>query len=101
VSGVAAFFKVGGAKLNRRKGTAKLTVELPPDGVLAVSGKGIAPRGTSAAGKRRIAIRPTGKKRAKLHSSGAVAVKAKLTFTPAGGPAVTQTAAINLKLNAR
>jgi hypothetical protein len=101
VSGVIAFFKVGGTKLNRRKGSAKLAVELPPDGVLAVSGKGIAPKRSSAAGKRNITIRSTGKKRAKLRSSGAVSVKAKLTFTPAGGAAVSQIAPITLKLAAR
>jgi hypothetical protein len=100
VSGVVAFFKIGGAKLNRKKGTAKLSVDLPADGVLAVSGKGIAPKRTSAAGRLKIAIKPLGKKRAKLNSTGAVAVKAKLTFTPAGGPPVSQTTTVNLKLTA-
>ena len=101
VSGVVAFFTVGGTKLNRRKGTASLTVDLPPDGVLAVTGKGIAPKRTSASGRQKIAIRAVGRKRAKLRRTGKLSVKANLTFTPNGGAAVSQTAPMNLKLTER
>ena len=82
VSGVVAFFTVGGTKLNRKKGTASLTVDLPPDGVLAVTGKGIAPKRTSASGRQKIAIRAVGRKRAKLRRTGKLSVKANLTFRP-------------------
>jgi len=99
-SAVVAFFKVGGAKLDRRRGTAKLAVELPPDGVLSVSGKGIAPKRTSAAGQQKIAIRATGKKKSRLEATGLATVKAKLTFTPTGGPAVSQVIPVTLKVTA-
>jgi DNA-binding beta-propeller fold protein YncE len=101
VSGVAAFFKVGGTKLNRRRGTAKVTVELPPDGVLAVTGKGIVSYRTRASGKQEIAIRTLTLKRAKLRRTGSLNVKALLTFTPNGGAAVSQTVPIGLKLAER
>jgi DNA-binding beta-propeller fold protein YncE len=97
-SAVVAFFRVGGTKLNRHKGTARLAVDLPPDGLLAVTGKGIAPKRTSASGRRRIAIRATGKKKGRLEETGRVSVRAKLTFTPSGGPAVSQVTPVTLKL---
>jgi hypothetical protein len=97
LSPVAAFFKIGGAKRNKKKGTAKLTVELPPEGVLKLSGKGLVAKQVSRSGKRKVAIVPKGGKRSKLTEKGEVRARAKLTFTPAGGPPVTQSAVVTLK----
>jgi hypothetical protein len=96
-SGIVSFFKVGGARLNRKAGTAKLSVELPPDGVLKATGRGIASKRVILAGKRRVTIRPRGKKKARLASRGRVNVSVKLTFTPAGGPPLAQTVPVTLK----
>ncbi len=97
LSSVAAFFKVGGAKLNKRKGTAKLSVELPPGGRLTASSGGMVKRATEAAGKRTILIKPIGREKARLGDTGRATIKVTLNFKPAGGPVVGQSARVALK----
>jgi hypothetical protein len=97
LSPVAALFKVGRAKLNRRKGIARLPVELPAGGVLTLAGRGVVGRETQAAGKRKLRVKPRGKKKARLASKGRVKVKVKLTFTPTDGPPVSQRVPIALR----
>ena len=64
-SALATFFKVGKAKRNRKKGTARLEVSLPPGGVLRLSGAGIVPQ-TVASGKASVLVKARGKKRKRL-----------------------------------
>ncbi len=97
LSQVAAFFKVGKAKLNKRNGTAKLPVELPPGGTLTVAGKQIVGRKTGASGKRTITIKPVGREKARLADTGKATVKVRLTFKPTEGPPVSQSARIPLQ----
>ena len=106
------FFTFGKLKKNKRKGTAKLTVNVPGSGELTLSGNGLKPqrpahraRGSSAAARVPVAaagavellIKAKGNKKRKLKKKGKVKVKAAVTFTPTGGTAATQTKSVKLK----
>jgi uncharacterized delta-60 repeat protein len=91
-------FKIGKLKLNKRKGTATLTVVVPGSGVVTLAGtKKLKPstRSAGGAGNVTLAVKPTGKagkKLAHLAKSGKVGrLKLKLTvsFTPTGGAAAS------------
>ncbi len=99
-------FSFGKLKRNRKKGTAKLTVNVPGPGELALSGAGLASqrlaggrsaKPVAAAGAVKLLIKPKGKKKKKLKKKGKVKAKAKVTFTPTGGTAATQTKSLKLK----
>ena len=91
-------FKFGKLKLNKRKGTAKLQVILPGAGTIFLSGKQIktVKRGVSAAGTVSLMIRPTGGLAHKLKITGKAKATAKVTFTPTGGSAKTETKRLKL-----
>jgi hypothetical protein len=74
-------------KLNRRKGTALLTIEVPGPGSLQLTGKGLksVSKSPSAAGDVRMALVPTGKAKARLAETGVRTVVPRVTFTPVGG----------------
>jgi hypothetical protein len=95
-SGLATFFKVGGVKLNRKKGTARLAVSLPPGGVLHVAGAGIVPQSV-ASGESSVLIKANGKKRRKLRKRGEVGATASLIFELPGAPPSSQSAYVLLK----
>jgi hypothetical protein len=96
ISGSANSEPVAFGKLKRLpNGTAKLTVNLPAPGTLALGGKGI--KGSSAqvaTGDARsvtLKIRSTGKAKRTLDASGKVTVKAGITYTAAGAsPSTTK-----------
>jgi len=92
-------FSFGKVKLNKPKGTAILTVIVPGKGTLVLGGKGVkrSTKSVAAAGKATLVVKATGKALAKLKSKGAVALKAKVTFTPAGGSARTEAKSLTLK----
>lgn len=79
-SALAAIFKVGKAKLNKKKGTARLPVSLPGSGTLKVSGKGCraVAKSVAAAKTVKLTIRAKGKFLRKLNRSGRA--KLRLTF---------------------
>ena len=104
-------FTFGKLKRNKKRGTAKLTVQVPGPGTLTLTGKGLVKqrpggdlrtgdqaRTVTAAGPAKLKIKPKGKKKSKLVNTGKVKVKAKVTFTPTGGLAKTQTKKIRLVL---
>ena len=101
LSSVAAFFKVGGAKLNRRRGTARLAVVLPPDGLLTLRGRGIAGRRTGASGARKLTIKAKGRKKRTLTKTGKVRVGATLNFITAEAPPVSQNVTLALRKRLR
>jgi hypothetical protein len=84
---------VGATKLNRRKGTAKLTLTLPNPGALTVAGKGA--KVTSAghpvsgravgAGKIGLLVRAKGRKRRALNRTGRAPLKLSITYRPTNG----------------
>jgi TolB protein len=92
-------FSFGKVKLNKAKGTATLTVNVPGAGKLVLAGKGVkkATKAVAAKGKATLTVKATGKALGKLNSKGAVALKAKVTFTPAGGSARTEPKSLTLK----
>ena len=103
-------FSFGKVKLNKKKGTATLPVNVPGPGTLVLTGKGLVKQRSadasspgrtlakvvSAAGKVKLKIRSKGKKKRKLNHTGKVKVKAKVTYTPAGVAPNTKTKPIRL-----
>ncbi len=89
--------------LNKRKGTATLTISVPNPGQLDFSGTGIniaetaAVKTVTAPGPVKFLIRATGKKLKKLKKKGRVGVTATFTFTPRGGAASTQSTSLKLR----
>jgi len=83
----------GELKRNKKKGIAKLTVELPNPGELTFSGNKVkvldgAPTDSmsiGAPGEIRVKIKAKGKKRRNLNRNGKVKVKPIFTFTPTNG----------------
>ncbi|MDQ2629626.1 MAG: hypothetical protein M3Y75_01435 [Actinomycetota bacterium] len=92
-------FSFGKVKLNKAKGTATLTVSVPGPGALVLAGKGVkkAAKAVAAAGKATLPVKATAKALKKLNDSGAVSLKAKVTFTPSGGSARTESKSLTLK----
>jgi PII-like signaling protein len=79
----------GGVKKNKKKGTAKLKVNLPVAGKVVCKGKKIktAVKSRDAAGTVRVLIRAKGKAKTTLNRTGKVKVRFKCTFTPSNpGP---------------
>ncbi len=81
-------FSLGKVKKNRRRGTAKLTVNVPGPGKLKlaktkkVRADGKAPE---RGGKRKLLVKPRRNAKRKLATSGKARVRAKVTFTSTGG----------------
>lgn len=99
-------FTVGKAALNKRRGTATLTVNVPSAGELVASGKGVKaassfPRAQSSKsvppGSAQLVIRARGKKKRKLDETGKVTLSIAITFTPTGGDPNTQSMKVTLK----
>jgi hypothetical protein len=91
-------FGFGKASLNKKKGTAKLTLDLPNAGRIAISGKDVKSSSQSvAAGVATVKVKPRGDAKDKLDSSGKVKVTVKVAFTPSGGDAATASKKLKLK----
>jgi subtilisin-like proprotein convertase family protein len=96
---------LGVPTLNKKKGTAQLPVTVADAGQLTLSGKGVKSASAGASksvavagpGTVRLTVKPKGKTRQKLDSTGKATVKAKITFTPTGGTPNVQTKKIKLK----
>jgi hypothetical protein len=91
-------FSFGELKRNKRKGTAKLLVEVPGAGSLELAGKGLktAVQDAGAAGEVELAIKAKGAKRRKLNDRGKLKLEAEVTFTPTGGAANTEATKVKL-----
>jgi hypothetical protein len=95
---------LGGVKLNKRKGTATLSVKIPGAGTLTATGKGIAKVKKSAKQAQKpktlkLTIKAKGKAKKQLAEEGTAKVGAKVTFKPTSGSPVTKTKKITLKMN--
>jgi hypothetical protein len=96
-------FSFGKVKKNKRKGTAKLTVEIedgPGELGLTKTKKVKADdEAVEGAGRteEKLAIKPKGKARKKLGKKGKAKVKAEVTYTPDGGEPNTQSKKLKLK----
>jgi hypothetical protein len=91
--------KIGKVKLNKKNGTAKLSIGVPAAGTLTVSGKGIVKvqRKPTGPATVKVTIKAKGKAKKKLASTGKAKVKAKIVFKPSNGVSVTKTKSITLK----
>lgn len=95
-------FTFGKAKVNKRKGTAKLFVNVPGSGVLELGGRKLKPMTqATTGGTAKLMIKPKGRARKALKRKGKVKVQATVTFTPTGGDANSQPKMIRLKRKAR
>jgi hypothetical protein len=95
---------LGGAKLNKAKGIATLSVRIPGAGTVIASGKGIAKvkkpaRKAQKPKTLKLTIKAKGKAKKQLAEEGIAKVSAKITFKPLSGTPVTKTRKITLKRN--
>jgi hypothetical protein len=99
-------FTLGKLKRKKKKGIAILTVNVPNPGSLALTGKGVRDasaagavisKTVTAAGDVRLVIKAKGKQAKKLKKKGKVGLKPKITYTPTGGAASSQTKKLTLK----
>jgi hypothetical protein len=98
-------FSFGKPKLNKRKGTARLPVNLPGSGSVKIADvkktkKRIKAKtlAAGAAGTLKLPVIPTKNARKALKAKHKLRVKVKVTFTPTGGLAGTKTRTLVLKL---
>jgi hypothetical protein len=93
-------FSFGKVKKNKKKGTAKLAVELPGAGELELA-KNKKVKGASADatcnGEVSLRVKAKGKAKRKLNKKGKAKVKAKVSFTPTGGSQNTESKKVKLK----
>jgi virginiamycin B lyase len=96
---IAVNFSLGKLKKDKRRGTGKLTVEVPTAGQLALTAtkklEGAGGR-AEAAGAVQLPIEPQGKAKRKLAESGRAKVRVEVAYTPDGGEPSTQTTAVKL-----
>ncbi|HET7416310.1 MAG TPA: hypothetical protein VFJ61_01615 [Solirubrobacterales bacterium] len=105
VSQVAKFevgkpkLKFGKVKLNKKKGTATLSVNVSTAGTLTASGKKIAKAQRKSTGPAtlKVTIKAKGKAKRLLNEKGKAKVRAKLSFAPTSGAPVVKSKAIVLK----
>lgn len=93
-------FQFARKRINRSKGTAKVTVTVPGPGELTVSGKGLRGGAASSAGPGEVTlpVRPSGKLRSKLRTRGRAKASPVVTFKPADGTPGAQATKVRLKL---
>ena len=92
-------FTLGKPKLNKKKGTAKLPVEVPGAGKLKLSGKSLV--NDSAEPKKastvKLLVKPKGKLKKKLKKRGKAKVKVTVAFTPTQGERRQKQVSVKLK----
>jgi hypothetical protein len=98
-------FSFGKVKKNKKKGTAKLTIEIeqgPGELDLAKTKKVKADdEAVEAEGDEKLNIKPKGKATKKLRKNGNAKVKAEVTYTPDGGEPNMRSKKVKLKLKRR
>jgi hypothetical protein len=87
------------AKLNRKRGTALLTIAVGGPGQLTLTGKKTKPQSklAAAAGKVQLPIKAKGKAAKALRKRGKAKVKFTVAYTPPGGLPVTSVKSVTLK----
>jgi len=92
--------KIGKKKLNKKKGSAKVSITVPGAGLLTAKKKGsIKPvtKTITAAATLKIALKPTSSALKKLNKKGKLKIKVPVTFTPTGGLPATTKVKVTLK----
>jgi len=100
---VAKGLRLGGVRLNRKAGTARLKAIALGPGRLTLSGRGVRKRTMAVrkAGRLSLLVKPSGAALRKLARSGRVKVRAKVTLKPAGGAPSTVSKKIVLRAPVR
>lgn len=94
-------FTFGKVKRNKKKGTAKLAVNVPGEGSLKLAkSKKVksASKQAQAEGSVTLRVKPTKKTKKKLTKKGSAKVAAAVTYTPTGGDPNSKTKKLKLKL---
>jgi hypothetical protein len=78
-------FRIAGVRLDRRRGTARLTVAVPGPGRVALDGAVPQQRQATADGKVVLRVLPNRKARRLLERQGSARMKLTVTFIPSGG----------------
>jgi hypothetical protein len=75
---------IGKAKRNRKRGTAKLTVEVSGSGTLVISGKKVKRKSkqVGSGGEVKLPVKAKGKAKKRLKDGGKARVRAKVEFSP-------------------
>ena len=96
----ASFAAAKKAKLNRKTGTATLTVKVGAPGKLTLTGKKAKRQSKTAkaAGKVKLLVKAKGKAAKALAADGKAKVKVKVTYTPTGGTAASFVKRVTLRL---
>ena len=91
-------FSFGKVKRNRKRGTAKLTVNIPGPGALSLAPGKVKPVVTRAdsGGSVVLLLKPKGRTRSKLAQSGKVRVNVSVSYTPDNGDRNTKTTKVKL-----
>ena len=92
-------FRFGGVRVNKKRGSAKLTVNVAGPGELKLAKTGNTKRKHKRAresGKEKLSVEAKGKAKKKLNQNGRAKVKAKVTYTPDGGEPNTESKKIKL-----
>jgi subtilisin-like proprotein convertase family protein len=92
--------KFGKLKRNKKKGTAKLFVNVPGPGTLVLSGEQVkkVKKTVKKAGKVGLPIKPKGNAVGLLQENGKAKLRAKVAFTPTDGTVFTKTKKLKLLL---
>jgi hypothetical protein len=90
-------FTIDKVRLNRRRGTANLTVAVPGSGLVAVDGALPQQRQVDGAGRVTLAILPKPKARRILLRRGSVRLRLTVTFAPRGGLPSSRDLSLRLK----
>jgi Tol biopolymer transport system component len=93
-------FSFGKVKRNTKRGTGKLTVNVPGPGALSLATKDVKPASTRAtsAGPVKFLLKPKAKVKAKLERKGKARVKVSVSYTPDNGDQKTKTTKVKLVL---
>jgi sugar lactone lactonase YvrE len=91
-------FRLGKLRLDRKHGTAKLTVRVPGPGRLVLSGKKVqqVKKKATKAGQVRLPIRPKRAARRQLSKKHRLKVKIKVVYRPEGGTASAKSRRLSL-----
>jgi hypothetical protein len=92
-------FTLGRTVANKKKGTARVTANVPAAGTVSLTGKKVKTqtRQATAAGTIDLKVKPTAKTRAKLKKRGKAKVKVTVTYTAADGSQTSEDKTIALK----
>jgi hypothetical protein len=98
-------FTLGAITRNTKKGTAKITVNVPNPGELTATGNGVKAASVGRAvisksvggGPAQLLIKANGKKKKTLNEVGKVKLNVAITYAPTGGNPSTQSVKVKLK----